>query len=82
MTPAPMLRQQRIRELLREQQDGLTAMNLSRLLGLGDKITKETLEAMPDAYIDRWVDSPSRHKYEPVWCVVVPPDNCPRPGAS
>lgn len=79
MTPVPMLRQQRIREFLREHRDGMTAANLVVAVGYSDYIIKTTLESMPDAYIDRWVNSPTRHKYEAVWCVVVPPENCPKP---
>lgn len=35
------------------------------------------VRSMPDAYIDRWLKTGQR--VTAVWCVVVPPDNCPRP---
>lgn len=39
---------------------------------------KKNVCAMPDAYIDRWEAVP-RRQYAAVWCVVVPPEDCPRP---
>jgi hypothetical protein len=39
---------------------------------------KKIIRAMPDAYIDRWEAVP-RKQYAAVWCVVVPPEDCPRP---
>ncbi len=35
------------------------------------------VRSMPDAYIDRWIKNGQR--VSAVWCVVVPPENCPRP---
>ena len=80
MTPVVVQRQQAIRAHLRVHMDGLTVANLCVLVGHSEYIVKATLEEMPDAYIDRWVDSPSKHRYVAVWCVVVPPPNCPKPG--
>lgn len=35
------------------------------------------IHKFPDAYIDRWI---KKDNYlTAVWCVVVPPENCPRP---
>jgi len=34
---------------------------------------------MPDAYIDRWQKINAKNNYAAVWCVVVPPENCPKP---
>jgi hypothetical protein len=35
------------------------------------------LNKFPDAYIDRWIKR--GNITTAVWCVVVPPPNCPRP---
>jgi hypothetical protein len=38
-----------------------------------------SLKCMPDAYIDRWFATGRNRYYSAVWCVVVPPENCPKP---
>lgn len=74
-------RAQQIRETLRQYPDGLTQVEIQALVpGWSDGTIKADLEGMPDAYIDRWVGSPTRHRYVAVWCVVIPPPNCPKPG--
>ena len=40
---------------------------------------RTALKNMPDTYIDRWIKSGKNGSYFPVWCVVVPPADCPRP---
>lgn len=70
----------RIRVLLREHTDGLTTNQISLLVG-GDtdpNAIRRALEGMPDVYIDRWAD-PKRGQYQAVWCVIVPPPDCPYP---
>jgi hypothetical protein len=70
----------RIRALLREHPDGLTIARIVDYLGSDKWSIRDRLHCMPDAYIDRWVkpsSGPGRHAS--VWCVVVPPPNCPKP---
>lgn len=68
---------QALRALLRKYHDGLTVLELSNMAGTRTDATLASLKCMPDAYIDRWI--PARGKDAGVWCVVVPPENCPKP---
>lgn len=68
----------RLRELLRHSPDGLTVTQASDTLNLPRTSTLRTLKTMPDAYIDRWA-GPHMGQWAAVWCVVVPPADCPRP---
>ena len=68
---------ERIRALLRNARDGLTVNEICGELEITGVVARKVLAKMPDAYIDRWlvaVGAPAA-----VWCVVVPPPNCPRP---
>ena len=69
-----------IRAILREHTDGLTIKQLVELIPATQGPTRTALKNMPDAYIDRWIkaDAP-KSKYEAVWAVVMPPEDCPRP---
>ena len=69
-----------IRAALRNNPDGMTSKQLAESLGgTHDPLTLlKCLKTMPDAYIDRWAKTP-RGPYASVWCVVVPPPNCPHP---
>ena len=69
-----------IRDLLRLKDDGLTTKEISDALKMDRKTVQVALRKMPDAYIDRWLcaENPSVPP-EAVWCVVVPPENCPKP---
>jgi hypothetical protein len=67
----------RLREALREHGEGLTARELSFKLAANTKAITRRLHEMPDTYIDRWLATTG--PYAAVWCVVVPPPNCPRP---
>lgn len=71
----------RIRELLRKHPDGLTTTQMVEMLGISrDSIATRSLKGMPDAYVDRWTKTKnSRGQYLAIWCVVVPPENCPYP---
>ena len=69
--------QQALRELLRLHTDGLTVLELSNMAGTRTDATLASLKCMPDAYIDRW--KPARRQDAGVWCVVIPPENCPKP---
>ena len=66
-----------IRKLLREQTDGLTVAEIAALIDSSPRSTLRSLQCMPDAYIDRW--QLARNQDAGVWCVVIPPENCPKP---
>lgn len=73
--------QNRVRDLLRAAPDGMTIKQLVATLAAPDRYSmRDILLRMPDTYIDRWVKEPgTRGRYAAVWCVVVPPPNCPPP---
>lgn len=68
-----------MRALLRELQDGLTVSELSEKTGVHVNSIQRCLKDMPDAYVDRWITVGRKKYYSAVWCVVVPPANCPKP---
>lgn len=69
-----------VRALLRENLDGLTVYELSDATGIDRTHLSRVLNKMPDAYIDRWIAFREGQRWmRAVWCVVVPPENCPRP---
>lgn len=65
-----------IRMLLQQHHDGLTVSELAERSGKDRASITNALKGMPDVYIDRWI---SCRQWAAVWCVVVPPENCPRP---
>lgn len=67
----------RLRALLREHHDGLSVPAMASMVSADVESVRRRLKEMPDAYIDRWQKSPGN--YVAIWCVVVPPPNCPRP---
>lgn len=67
-----------VRRVLRDSQDGLTVKEIVELTQIDKDPLSRILATMPDAYIDRW-SGPNRGQYTAVWCVVVPPENCPHP---
>ena len=67
-----------VRVALRGVPDGMTLEDLADLLDRPQSNIRKVLKAMPDTYIDRWEIAP-RGQYKAVWCVVVPPKDCPRP---
>ena len=69
---------QEIRALLRTNSDGMTLEQIVWAVKRDKANIKKIIRAMPDAYIDRWEAVP-RKQYAAVWCVVVPPEDCPRP---
>jgi hypothetical protein len=73
--------QTQIRELLRDS-DGMTVVHIRKALGLrvkdGSASVAAALRSMPDTYIDRWVVA-EKGGWASVWCVVVPPEDCPKP---
>ena len=79
MSSAPKI----IRALLREYDDGLTIAQIERFTGHSKNVVWKALRRMPDSYIDRWTkDTPGAGRHAGVWCVVVPPPHCPKPGAK
>jgi hypothetical protein len=67
------------REMLRANHDGISVPNISKATGLEPRGILRSLRCMPDAYIDRWEIVGRRKRMTAVWCVVVPPENCPKP---
>jgi hypothetical protein len=67
-----------VRKVLRESEDGLTAKQITEAVGVDKDPLSRILQTMPDAYIDRW-SGPVRGQFSAVWCVVIPPENCPHP---
>ena len=69
-----------IRALLKRFYDGMTVRSISEYTGASLAVTYNSLNLMPDAYIDRWkISEATRGQFEAVWCVVVTPENCPHP---
>jgi len=68
---------QEIRALLRASSDGMTIEQIVWAVKRDKANVKKNVRAMPDAYIDRWEAVP-RRQYAAVWCVVVPPEDCPK----
>ena len=70
-----------IRDYLRTQSSGSTVKELQAMFPWISKTAtiRKILERMPDAYIDRWFTTGRKKYYSAVWCVVVPPENCPKP---
>jgi hypothetical protein len=66
-----------IRMLLQQYHDGLTVSELAERLEKDRASINQALPLMADAYIDRWTSC--RKQWSAVWCVVVPPENCPKP---
>lgn len=67
-----------LRAILRGYPDGLSTTALAAMTARSNNNVRNTLARMPDAYIDRW-QTTSQKSYSAVWCVVIPPDNCPHP---
>ena len=67
-----------VRKVLRESADGLMVRQIVDLTQIDKDPLSRILQTMPDAYIDRW-SGPTRGQYSAVWCVVIPPENCPHP---
>jgi len=68
-----------IRQILRSEEDGCTIAELADRLDAKKMSIAAALAAMPDTYIDRWTDAGQQRPYEAIWCVVTPPENCPKP---
>lgn len=62
---------------LQKYPDGLTVSELVERTEKERRAIDKTLLDMPDAYIDRWTTH--RKQWTAVWCVVLAPENCPKP---
>jgi hypothetical protein len=70
-----------IRMVLQKYPDGLTLTEIIERIEKDRSAVTRALKEMPDAYIDRWLPYKGKGPcpWQPVWCVVVPPENCPKP---
>ena len=68
-----------IRKILREEEDGTTVAELADRLGAKKDSIASALTRMTDTYIDRWTEAGQGRPYEAIWCIVTPPENCPKP---
>jgi hypothetical protein len=68
-----------VRELLRANPDGMDVGTIANHLDREPGNIRKLLHTMPDAYIDRWTRFGGIGRHSAIWCVVVPPENCPRP---
>lgn len=74
------VRLNQVRVALRAAPDGMTVAEIVAAVGTDRAHTGRILKMMPDAYIDRWIVSEAGERWwQAVWCVIVPPENCPRP---
>ena len=69
----------KIRQLLHQYQDGLTAKEIAERLEKKHDTIYAALQNMPDTYIDRWLEAQQQLPPQAVWCAVVPPEDCPKP---
>lgn len=70
---------QSIRELLRKNADGMDVGTIANAVNREPENVRWVLNRMPDAYIDRWTRFGGIGRPSAIWCVVVPPENCPPP---
>jgi len=66
--------------VLQKYHDGLTVSEIAERIEKPLSPISRALKEMPDAYVDRWVAH--RKQWTAVWCVIVPPENCPKPTRS
>jgi hypothetical protein len=71
--------QERIRPVLSQYEEGLTARHISALVGISAESAKKAAILMPDVYIDRWTQSSRGTRFVPVFVKVPVPENCPKP---
>jgi hypothetical protein len=65
--------------LLQKYPDGLPVAEIAERLEKESSPLRRALIEMPDAYIDRWIAH--RKQWVAVWCVIITPENCPKPNA-
>ena len=75
--------QKRVREYLRANPEGATASQIGVALACDVTVVRNSLRSLPESYIDRWTQVPGKGRcYAAVWCVVVPPPDCPHPNGG
>ena len=67
-----------IRAALLKAEDGLTRKQLCEQTGIADYSIRAALKAMPDVYIDRYLNKGSGAP-RPIYMAVKVPEDCPRP---
>ena len=67
----------KIRDVLAQAPDGMTALELALALKVTPTGVSRSLALMPDTYIDRW--EKSRSKHAAVHCLAFVPEDCPHP---
>jgi hypothetical protein len=67
-----------IRAALLKAEDGLTRKQLCEQTGIADYSIRAAVKAMPDVYIDRWLNKGNAAP-RPVYMAVEVPEDCPRP---
>ena len=72
-----MVISEKIRDVLAQAPDGMTALELALALNLTPTGASRALALMPDTYIDRWVKTTG--KYTAVHCLAFVPEDCPHP---
>lgn len=70
-----------IREVLRAHPEGLTAKEVGAKVKSTQNHAYNAMRAMPDVYIDRWVQLKPNTPYSAVWCVIEVPEDCPKPSS-
>jgi predicted DNA-binding transcriptional regulator YafY len=70
---------ERIRPILIQYEEGLTARHIAALLGVPGDAVKRSLRTMADVYIDRWTQHTKGGVYVPVYVKVDVPEDCPQP---
>lgn len=69
----------KLRAMLRNEEDGSTVAELALRLDARKVSIASALTRMPDTYVDRWTEAGQSRPYEAVWCIITPPENCPKP---
>ncbi len=69
----------RVRLLLRDAKEGLTARQLEERTTFGIEYLRVLLNQMPDTYILRWERTEAGAGYQAVWSVAHVPPDAPRP---
>ena len=65
-------------QVLRQYSDGLTIPQMELITDRPKSSLKRALLKMNNVYIDRW-DVGLNGNYAAVWCLHLPPANCPKP---
>jgi len=69
-----------VRQALRDNPDGLKVSQIVEITGANENAVNRLLrKSFPDSYIDRWEYRGKTKYLDAVWCVVVPPQDCPKP---